>query len=160
MEEEIRDKATELFDKGELEALQEVLIPYVEKEDPFALYLSARFSLNESKESEAEYSQRYVRQMISASEGGLAEASYQMGVNHLYGDDVPQDYKLASVYFERAISQGHSYSKFTYGFSLYYGTDQNPKNEKRGLALMREAAKERIEKAVNEIELINESKSV
>lgn len=160
MEEEIKKKAVELHEKGELEELYEVLKPYVEKEDAFALFLSATFSLNKLNESDEEISKRYVSQMTRASEGGVAQASYQMGVNHLYGDDVPQDYKLASSYFEKAISQGHSYSKFTYGFSLYYGTDQNQKDEKRGLVLMQEAANEGIEKAVKELALINESKNV
>ena len=44
--------------------------------------------------------------MTKAAEGGIARASFQMDVNHLYGDDVQQDYNLASAYFERAIEQG------------------------------------------------------
>ena len=129
---------------------------YLSEEHPLALYAIACTSFR--NESEEQFSERYVYQMTKASEGGIARASYQMGVNHLYGDDVQQDYNLASAYFERAIEQGHSYTKFTYGFSLYYGTDENKKDIARGLSLMQEAASEGIDKAVKELVLINEPK--
>ncbi len=158
MEESTREKILKLFDEGKLEELHEILVPYVAKGEPFAFQINACFSLASSNETEEEYSRRYIDQMTRASEGGIAKASYQMGVNHLYGDDVQQDYKLASMYFERAIDQGHSYTKFTYGFSVYYGTDENPQDKTRGLKLMQEAAAEGIEKAVRELELISETK--
>ena len=160
MEEQYRNKASGLFEDGKIEELQKFLEPYLAKNDPYALYLSARFSIALSKESDQEFSLRAVAQMQKASEAGVAEESYRMGVNHLYGDDVSQDYGLASKYFERAILQGHSYSKFTYGYSLFYGKDQNPKNEKRGLALMQEAATEGVDKAKQELEYINGQKNV
>lgn len=157
MNENIRNIAKQLLDDGELKELDKLLVPYVDEGIPFALHLRACFSLGDSLESEEEYSKRYIQQMTKASEGGIAEASYRMGVNHLYGDDVPQDCKLASMYFERAISQGHSYSKFTYGFSVFYGNDGNPINKQKGLALLQEAAKEGVDKAIKELELINAS---
>jgi len=160
MDENTKDKINTLYDNNELEEVRTILAPYLAVDDPYALYISATFSSGEPIESEQDYAKRYAQQMKKASEGGVAEASYQMGVNHLYGDDVPQDNSLASEYFERAISQGHSYTKFTFGFSLYYGTDNNPKDEKRGLALMKEAANEDIEKAIKELEIINASKNV
>lgn len=160
MEDAIKAKATQMHDRGELSELQQLLSPYIDKDDPYALYLNATFSTADSKESEQECAKRYIRQMKKTSEGGIAQASYQMGVNHLYGDDVAQDYKKASMYFERAILQGHSYTKYTYGFSLFYGADQNPKDEKKGLSLIQEAANEGIEQAKNELGLINASKNV
>jgi len=158
MDEKVKSKAIQLCDDGELDELNELLAPFVDEGDPFAMHLRAGFSLGDSFESEEEYSKRYVLQMSGASEGGIAQASYRMGVNHLYGDDVQQDYKLASMYFERAISQGDSYTKFTYGFSLFYGNDENQKDEKKGLALMKEAANEGIELALKELDLINAAK--
>ena len=160
MDEQLQKTALSILDHSDLEELQKLLSPYLAEEDPFALYLSSRFSLAASNESEEEFAKRSIFQLKQASEGGVAQASYQMGVNHLYGDDVPQDYSAASKYFERAITQGHSYTKFTFGFSLFYGTDQNPKDEERGLALMCEAAHEGVEQAVQELELINETKNV
>jgi len=160
MEEELKNKATNLFENCDFEELQRTLAPYLAKSDPFALYLTAKFSVAISNETDEEFSKRSAEQMKKASEGGVSEASYQMGVNHLYGDDVPKDYALASKYFERAISQGHTYTMFTYGVSLYYGTDQNSKDEKRGLVLIQQAANTGIKKAEKELELINVSKNV
>jgi hypothetical protein len=71
MEDEIKNKISQMYDRGELIELQELLAPYLAKDDPFALYLSATFSTVESKESEQEYAKRYVRQMKKASEGGM-----------------------------------------------------------------------------------------
>lgn len=47
-----------------------------------------------------------------------------------------------------------SYTKFTFGFSIYYGTDGNAKDEKRGLQLITEAAAEGIELAIKELKII------
>lgn len=76
------------------------------------------------------------------------------GVNYLYGDDVGQSYKDEAKYFERAISQGHTHTKFTFGYSLYYGTDQNTVDKVRGLALMKEAAFEGSEAAKIELQIV------
>lgn len=149
-------KAKELFNEGESEKLTKFLTPFLKLDNPFALNLYSCFS--QPGESTEEYDKRFIRQKISASELGSSEASYQMGVNYLNGDDIEIDLKLASKYFERAIEQGHSYTKFTYGFSLFYGTHGNKKNQTRGLSLMSEAANEGIELAIKEIDKIgNES---
>ena len=154
MEESVKQKALVLEEQGETEKLYELLKPYIEAEDVFALYLYAHFSLDSFNETEEEFEKRNIKLTTIASEGGVADASYRMGVNHLYGDDVEQDYKKARMYFERAIKQGHSYTKFTLGFSLYYGNDQNEKDETRGLALIKEAAKDGVDLAIKELEII------
>ena len=159
MEDSVKNSAIALSDEGEVEKLYELIKPYIEEKDPFALYLFSNFSLVSFNESEEEFSTRSIEFKKQASEGGVAEASYRMAVNYLYGDDVPQSYKEASKYFERAVQQGHAYTKFTYGFSLYYGTDQNPKNEPRGLALMAEAASEGIDLAKAELAKIEADKN-
>ena len=159
MDQEIQEKVWALIQsETDTDSLRKLVDPYLSEEHPLALYAVARTSLEH--ESADEFAKRYIYQMTKASEGGIAPASYQMGVNHLYGDDVKQDYKLTSTYFERAIEQGHSYTKFTYGFSLYYGTNENQKDEKRGLSLMRVAAKEGEDKAVRELQRISDEKMV
>ena len=107
--------------------------------------------LNESDEG---FETRSVALLKAASEGGLADASYRLGVLYLYGDMVAEQDQLSSFYFERAISQGHSHSKFTHGFNLYYGTDQNKQDKPRGLQLLKEAADEGIELAAEELKII------
>ena len=148
--------AKQLADEGEVDQLHQLIEPYIAKNDLFALYLYSGYSLVSFNESEEEFSQRNISLLTKASEGGISQASYQMGVNHLYGDDVDQSFREAKKYFERAIVQGHSYTKFTYGFSLYYGTDQNQKDEARGLALMNEAKDEGVELAKVEIDKLNQ----
>ena len=131
--------AEKLFDNGETEELTKLLLPFVELNDPYAINFISCYS--QPGESHSDFDKRYIKQKTKASELGSADASYRMGINHLYGDDVEQDLNKASQYFERAIQQGHSHTKFTYGFSLYYGTDGNSKDTCRGLMLMHEAAK-------------------
>ena len=154
MDEDIKRRALALEEEGDCEALYQLIKPYVDANEPFALNLYAGFSLSSFNETEEEYSKRYIRLKTMASEGGISDASYRMGVNHLYGDDVEQSYSKAKMYFERAISQGHSYTKYTHGFSLYYGKNNNEKDEVRGLALIREAAAEGVQGAINELEII------
>lgn len=151
MEPHIKKKAIALSEGGDADELYRLIKPYIEAKDPFASYLYSTFSLREFNESEADFSDRDIRLKKFASENGIAEASYRMGVNHLYGDDVVQDYGEAAKYFERAIEQGHTHTKFTYGYSLYYGTDENAMDKPRGLELMRQAQVEGSEGARNEL---------
>ena len=144
--------AEKLLGNNETEELTKLLLPFVELKDPYAINFISCFS--QPGESHSDFDKRYIKQKAEASELGSADASYRMGVNHLYGDDVERDLNKASQYFERAIQQGHSHTKFTYGFSLYYGTDGNSKDICRGLKLMHEAANEGIELAIKELELI------
>ena len=154
MEPEVQEQVWAFIQlEDDAEKLRKLVEPYLSEEHPLALYAVARNSYEH--ESEDEFSKKYIVQITKASEGGIAPASYRMGVNHLYGDDVKQDHKLASAFFERAIEQGHTYTKFIYGFSLYYGTDENQIDQKRGLSLMQEAANEGEDKAVRELRKIN-----
>ncbi len=144
--------AEDLLNSGSSEELAVFLAPFVKLKDPFAINIISSISL--PGESDLDFNKRYIKQKIEASKLGSADASYRMGVNHLYGDDVPKDLSKASEYFERAILQGHSHTKFTYGFSLYYGTDGNKKNSERGFKLMTEVANEGVELAIQELKLI------
>jgi len=157
----IMDKATkksaiQLSELGESEKLHNLIKPYIESSDAFALYLYAGYSLPSFNESETDFAERNIALLTEASKSGIDQASYQMGVNYLYGDDVIQSFEKAKEYFEKAIEQGHSYTKFTYGFSLFYGTDQNIKDEARGLDLMNQAKEEGIDLAAKEIAKIAE----
>jgi TPR repeat protein len=97
--------AEKLFDSVENEELTKYLEPFVEQKNPIAINFISSFS--QPGESPSEFNKRYIKQKIEASDLGCADASYRMGVNHLYGDDVERDLNKASLYFERAIKQGH-----------------------------------------------------
>lgn len=154
METQIKQTAEELLENGELEALYELLAPYLEKDDPYAQFLYSSFSLESANESEPEFEERSMNLLMNASAGGVAEASYRLGVIYLYGDFVATNSHSSSEYFERAIEQGHSHSKFTYGFNLYYGSGDVSQDKPRGLALLEQAAKEGVALATEELKII------
>jgi TPR repeat protein len=154
MEPNIREQADQLFESGELEELYQLIAPFIEANDPYAQLLYSSFSLERLNESDDDFEQRSVELLKAASEGGLADASYRLGVLYLYGDMAAEQGQSSSFYFERAISQGHSHSKFTHGFNLYYGTDQTEQNKPKGLQLLKEAADEGIALAAEELKII------
>ena len=154
MENAIKQKADALLDEGEVEALYELLAPFLEQNDAYAQFLYSGFSLESTGETEEEFEARSMRLLEQASEGGVAEASYRLGVIGLYGDFADANAKSSSEYFERAIAQGHSHSKFTYGFNLYYGVSDIQQDKTRGLQLMEEAAQEGVALASDELKII------
>lgn len=155
MENEIKQKAEALLENGEVEALYELLSPYLEQNDAYAQFLYSSFSLESSGETDDEFEARSMKLLECASEGGVAEASYRLGVMGLYGDSADASAKSSSEYFERAIAQGHSHSKFTYGFNLYYGISDIKQDKARGLKLMEDAAQEGVEIAREELKIIH-----
>jgi len=153
METSIKEKADQLFEDGELETLYELIEPFLKANDPYAQLLYSSFSLERLNESDDAFEKRSLALLKAASEGGLADASYRLGVLFLYGDEASTGDENSSIYFERAIAQGHSHSKFTYGFNLYYGTETK-QDKPRGLQLLKEAAEEGIELAKEELKII------
>ncbi len=154
MEPNIREQADQLFENGDVEELYELIAPFIAANDPYAQLLYSSFSLERLNESDEDFEKRSVELLKAASAGGLADASYRLGVLYLYGDMTAEQNQSSSFYFERAISQGHSHSKFTHGFNLYYGTDQTEQNKPRGIQLLKEAADEGIELAAEELKII------
>lgn len=155
MENGIKQKAEALLDEGEVEALYTLLAPYLEKNDAYAQFLYSSFSLESVGETEEEFEVRSMKLLELASEGGIAEASYRLGVIYLYGDFVGTNTKSSSDYFERAIAQGHAHSKFTYGFNLYYGYGGVKQDRERGLSLLEAAAQEGVALAGEELKIIH-----
>jgi len=157
METQIKEKADQLFENGDVEELYQLIEPFIKANDPYALFLYSSFSLERLNESDEDFEKRSIELLKGASDGGLADASYRLGVLYLYGDVPSEQDKNSSFYFERAIAQGHSHSKFTYGFNLYYGTDDVEQNKTRGIQLLKEAAQEGIKLAEEELKIIYNS---
>lgn len=155
MENEIKQQAEALLENGEVEALYELLSSYLAQNDAYAQFLYSSFSLESTGETDEEFEARSMRLLESASEGGVAEASYRLGVIYLYGDFIETNSKSSSDYFERAIAQGHAHSKFTYGFNLYYGLGDVKQDKARGLTLLEQAAQEGVELAREELKIIH-----
>ncbi len=153
MNEAIKQKADQLFEEGDLEVLYNLIEPFLKANDPYAQLLYSSFSLERLNESDEDFETRSLDLLKAASEGGLADASYRIAVLYSFGDIPAGESDLSSFYFERAIVQGHSHSKFTYGFNLYYGTEVK-QDKSRGLKLLKEAADEGIELAKDELKII------
>ncbi len=153
MDTNLKEQADQLLEDGDVETLYQLIEPLIKINDPYALLLYSSFSLESMNESDDDFEKRSVELLKIASEGGLAEASYRLGVLYLYGD-LAAEQEQSSVYFERAIAQGHAHSKFTHGFNLYYSTHQNAQQKARGLQLLQEAAAEGIELAAEELNII------
>ncbi len=154
MEDQIKHRADELLEEGEIEALYALLAPYLALGDPYAQFLYSSFSLESTHETEEEFEKRSMKMLLNAADGGVAEASYRLGVMHLYSDSEDINPNEASGYFERAIAQGHSYSKFTLGFNLYYGYSGTQQDQSRGIKLLQEAAQEGVALAKDELAII------
>lgn len=154
MDATIKQHAEQLLEAGELEELYQLIAPLLAANDPYAQLLYSSFSLERLNESDDDFEKRSVTLLKAASAGGLADASYRLGVLYLYGDMTAEADQTSTVYFERAIEQGHSHAKFTHGFNLYYGTDQTPQNKPKGLQLLKAAADEGIALAAEELKLI------
>ncbi|MFO1389253.1 tetratricopeptide repeat protein [Cellvibrio sp.] len=154
MDSHLQEKAEHLLENGDVEELYQLIEPYINARDPYALFLYSSFSLESLNESDDEFEKRSVELLKAASEGGLAEASYRLGVLYLYSDLPENEDAQSSVYFERAIAQGHSHSKFTYGFNLYYSVSQTKQDKNRGLRLMKDAADEGVALAAEELKII------
>lgn len=153
MDTNIQREADALLESGELETLYDLLSPFLAAKDPYAQLLYSSFSLERLNESDQQFEARSAALLAEASEGGLGEASYRLGVLYLYGES--PDAAKSNAYFERAIAQGHSHTKFTYGFNLYYGASSSVQEKWRGRQLIEQAAQEGVQAALDELKLIS-----
>jgi TPR repeat protein len=149
----IKQQAEDLLESGELEALYQLLEPLLAAKDPYAQLLYSSFSLERLQETDEAFEARSAALLAEASEGGLGEASYRLGVLYLYGDS--PDAKKSNDYFERAIAQGHSHTKFTYGFNLFYAASSSAQDKLKGRQLIEQAAREGVQAALDELKLIS-----
>jgi len=153
MDTAIQHQAEQLLENGELEELYQLLSPFLAAKNPYAQLLYSSFSLERLNESDEQFEARSAALLAEASAGGLGEASYRLGVLYLYGE--APDAKKSNDYFERAITQGHSHTKFTYGFNLYYGVSSSAQEKLRGRQLIEQAAQEGVQAALEELKLIH-----
>ena len=73
------------------------------------------------------------------AEAGEAEAQYQMGLNYIYGTDVPKDASKAAFWFSKAAEQGYLPAKREIGILLASGEGVEPDME-RAVQYLSEAA--------------------
>jgi len=78
MDQQSIDKANKLYDEGLISELHEFIKPYLEINDPYALYLSSSYSLAEWNESAEEHDKRRVDLLSKAAEANIPGAMYQL----------------------------------------------------------------------------------
>ena len=59
--------------------------------------------------------------VVSKAEKGDAEYQFKLGVCYKNGQGVPQDYKLAVEWYQKAAEQNHASAQCHLGFCYYYG---------------------------------------
>jgi TPR repeat protein len=100
--------AYKLCDEGSVRELYELIKPFIEKEDPYALNFLSSFSLCEWNETDEAFDERSTKLKIKAAEGGVVEAMYQVAVCYFNGEGVPKDFDKAQMYMQEAALNGHA----------------------------------------------------
>ncbi|MDA5092736.1 hypothetical protein O2N63_01380 [Aliiroseovarius sp. KMU-50] len=77
---------SELFEHGKLEELDTRLKPYIEQDDPDALFLAAHFELDEAVSGEA-FDARRVQTLVNLSSRGHARSQYILAWMFRIGDE-------------------------------------------------------------------------
>lgn len=94
-------------------------------------------------DSEAEFDARYLRRLEKGAKAEIPDAMFYLA--HQYWER--GDYKSSSPLYEKAASAGHSYAKWCFGLDLLSGRGVS-KDTERGLQLIKDAAKDRFEGAI------------
>jgi TPR repeat protein len=144
---QIRD-AQAKAERGEFRDAYEVLRPLLEKSVPEALFLYSTFSVAGS-ESETDFERRSLDLLQRAADLGHPPALYALGACYEGGDLVGTDPQRAAVLLKAAAEAGYPKAKFRHGLNVLYGSNEMPREEESGLALIRAAAQEGVPEAVD-----------
>ena len=152
MDQDAIDKANKLYDRGSMPRLYNFIKPFLEADDPYALYLSSRFSLSKWKESDEEYDKRYVDSLTKAAEGNVAEAMHQLAALYFVGDGVELDVEKGKSYLDSAMRLNYGIAKFSVGINTYYGSNGYSKDIEKAFELVSEAVQDNVEDAPEVLE--------
>jgi TPR repeat protein len=146
--EKLLQAAEAALDSLGCEAAYKLLEPLLAARNPGALYLYSRFSIAE-KESEKEFEMRSIRMLREAADAGYLPAVYSLAICHEVGDLVEADPGYAASLFKAAADKGYPKAKFRHGLNVYYGSNGVNQNTAQGLELIRAAAEEGVEDAID-----------
>ena len=110
------------------------------------MFLYSKFALK--SETDEEFERRSVACLERAAEAGYGPAPYSLGVCYDSGELVAFDPVKAAMLFEEASKHGYAKAKSSHGLHLFYGSNGVPKDVAAGMALIRAAADERVEDAI------------
>jgi TPR repeat protein len=127
-----------------LEWASNILRPLSEQNNGPAMWLLLSIPDPKSKDiSQEEFERQHRSKAEEAARKGSASAMFFLGCEL----DSEPTRKESSAYFESASALGHTYSKWCFGLNLLSGQG-TAKDEARGIALIRQAADEKFEGAI------------
>lgn len=127
-----------------LEWARQILIPLSDQNIGPAMWLLTSMPAPKSKDiSQEEFERQYRRKAEDAARNGSTSAMFFLGCEL----DAEPTREKSSAYFEQASALGHTYSKWCFGLNLLAGQGTE-KDEPRGIALIRQAAEEKFEGAI------------
>jgi TPR repeat protein len=139
-------RAAQLIDSGDCAQAYQLLKPHIDEDQPEALFLFSKFSIK--SETDEEFERRSVECLERAAAGHYPPALYALGVCYDSGELTAYDPLLAARLFEQAANSGYAKAKLSHGLNLYYGSNGIMKNAAAGLELIRAAADEGVEGAI------------
>jgi TPR repeat protein len=149
-------KANELYEKGLVSELNEFLKPFLDNDDPYALYFCSRFSLVEWDETDEEFDQRSLVFLTKAAKADVVEAMYQLSSLYFTGDTVVKDVAKGKRYLDRALELNFGPAKMSVGLNLYYGSNSYPKDIEKAISLISDAKNDNVEGAESVLNRIKE----
>lgn len=127
-----------------LEWARKILAPLAEQNVGPAMWMLLSMPHPKNKDiSHEEFERQYRCRAEEAARCGSTSAMYFLGCEL----DSEPTLKESSLYFEQAAALGHTCSKWCYGLNLLSGRGAE-KDESRGIALIRQAAEEKFEGAI------------
>lgn len=151
----VLEKVEKALDDGDCKSAYSLLLPLIEEKYPPALYLYSTFSISEV-ESDADFDKRRIRLLQIASADGYAPAIFALAECYEFGDLVDKDIVRASALYRNAAEAGFSKAKLIHGLDLFYGSNEIQKDEKQGLALIKQAAEESVDGATEALEQVDQ----
>lgn len=127
-----------------LEWARKILTPLAEENIGVAMWMLTSIPDRKSKPiSQEEFERQHRHRTEEAARAGSTSAMFFLGCEL----DCEPTLQESSRYFEQASTLGHTYSKWCFGLNLLSGRGTT-KDEPRGLALIRQAAGEKFEGAI------------
>ena len=129
-----------LFEEGDIDAVNKLLPPLLERNVPAAIRIRA-FISNVESDSE-EFDKNFTAGMFKAAELGDKQARYQVGVFYdigLYG--IERDRKKASKIFKELADEGDSHCMWIHACELLWGLGTYPQSVEVGLNYLEMAIK-------------------
>ena len=146
--------ANELFDRGLVKQLFEYISPFLETEDPYALYFYSRFSLEEWGESSEEFDKRSLELLMKAAAGRVPEALYRVALAYFVGDGVELDLKKGKELLDQAVELNCGLAKLSLAANHLYGANGYRRNTEIALHLAGDAESENVPGAAELIAVI------